>query len=71
MSRPFTTDGRTDILDIDLTAVPMQQFSERDTDNNSELFMQYKKATPARVGIGHAGARYHTAAALRFQADQY
>ncbi len=71
MSRPFTTDGRTDILDIDLTAVPMQQFSERDTDNNSELFMQYKKATPARVGIGHTGARYHTAAAMRFQADQY
>ena len=28
-----------------------------------------KEKTPARVGIGHAGARYRTATMLRFQAD--
>lgn len=71
MSRAFTLDGNTDILGCDLTGIPMQKFSERDSAENSEVYEQYKKATPARVGIGHTGPRYHTAAALRFQADQY
>lgn len=71
MSRPFTVDGNTDLLGCNLTSIPMQQFSERDSNENEEQYKQYKKATSARVGIGHTGARCHTAAALRFQADQY
>ena len=71
MSRAFTLNGNTDILGCDLTSVPMQEFSERDSAENQQVYEQYKKATPARVGIGHTGPRYHTAAALRFQADQY
>lgn len=71
MSKAFTLSGNTDILGCNLTAIPMQEFSERDSDENKEVYEQYKKATPARVGIGHTGPRYHTAAALRFQADQY
>ncbi len=34
-----------------------------------EELLRMKRATPARIGIGHVGARYKTAAALRFGAD--
>ena len=34
-----------------------------------EELIRMKRATPARIGIGHVGARYKTAPALRFGAD--
>lgn len=41
-------------------------------DNISDMaeLMKMKRATPARIGIGHTGARYKTEAMLRFCADQ-
>jgi ethanolamine ammonia-lyase small subunit len=59
------------MLTCDLTGIPMQQFSGLKEPENESYLKQLKQATPARVGIGRAGARYTTAAALRFQADQY
>lgn len=38
--------------------------------SNRAEFVKMKKATPARIGLGHAGARYKTEDALRFGADQ-
>jgi len=34
-----------------------------------DAFMALRRMTPARIGVGHAGARYRTATMLRFQAD--
>lgn len=36
---------------------------------NGALFCSLKKKTPARLGLGRAGARYRTASMLRFRAD--
>ena len=71
MDKNMTKGNQKDILDLDLTAVPMQEFSELPEPESAAVLDQLKKATPARIGIGHVGPRYHTAAALRFQADQY
>ena len=35
-----------------------------------EELEKMKKSTPARIGIGHTGARYTTTSALTFWADQ-
>ena len=35
-----------------------------------EELEKMKKSTPARIGIGHTGARYTTSSALSFWADQ-
>lgn len=59
------------ILGCDLTSIPMQQFSGLERPANADYFRALKQATPARIGIGRAGARYKTTAAIRFQADQY
>lgn len=36
---------------------------------NGEAFLRLKKKTPARLGLGRAGARYRTHSMLRFRAD--
>lgn len=36
---------------------------------NGEAYLRLKKKTPARLGLGRAGARYRTASMLRFRAD--
>lgn len=36
---------------------------------NGEAFLRLKKKTPARLGLGRAGARYRTRSMLRFRAD--
>lgn len=36
---------------------------------HGDLFLQLKKKTPARLGLGRAGARYRTISLLRFRAD--
>ena len=37
--------------------------------HNQSAYQAMKERTPARVGVGHAGARYKTQTMLRFQAD--
>ena len=56
---------------------PLRDFSETDLrtlylvehPQNPEAFLRLKKRTPARIGVGRAGARYKTATLLRFRAD--
>ena len=40
-----------------------------DNPRDQSAFLAMKERTPARVGVGHAGARYKTQTMLRFQAD--
>lgn len=40
-----------------------------DNPHDQAAFLAMKERTPARVGVGHAGARYKTETMLRFQAD--
>ena len=53
----------------DIVAEKLQELYYVKTPKDRDAFMMLKKMTPARVGVGHAGARYRTATALRFQAD--
>ncbi len=52
-----------------LTEKTMQQFGCDDGILEPGLFWKAKEATPARIGIGHAGARCKTDSMLRFLAD--
>ncbi len=56
--------------DLDITKIPMQEFSQLENPFSPEAFALLKKATPARIGIGRSGARYKTRSMLRFLADQ-
>lgn len=54
----------------DLTTIPICEMVCKDGINSPDDLVKLKKTTPARIGIGHAGARYTTKAMLRFWADQ-
>lgn len=67
---PDATPGgsrETEIPDITRLDLRKQYLVEGAKDR--EAFLALKELTPARVGIGHAGARYRTQSMLRFQAD--
>ena len=53
----------------DITAVDLRKEYLVPHPRNGEAFMDLKKRTPARLGLGRAGARYRTASLLRFRAD--
>lgn len=53
-----------DITKIDLRTQYLVQHPE-----NGPAFLALKKKTPARLGMGRAGARYRTVTQLRFRAD--
>lgn len=57
-------DPLPDIAQIDLRE---QYLVENPHDRSA--FMVMKERTPARIGVGHAGARYRTDTMLRFQLD--
>lgn len=57
-------------LNRDLTTIPISEMVCNDGICSPDDLAKLKKATPARIGIGHAGARYTTKAMLRFWADQ-
>ncbi len=59
------TGAKTNITDIEIS----EFIYATDLEKEIEL-KKMKKATPARIGIGHAGARYKTVPELRFLADQ-
>lgn len=69
--KPFTLNGNTNPLFCNMTDIPMQEFSQAKTVSHPEVLKELKRATPARIGAGHTGARYNTLWSLRFQADQY
>ena len=55
--------------DTDITAIDLRRQYLVAAPKDGEAFLALKEKTPARVGVGHAGARYRTATMLRFQAD--
>jgi len=54
----------------DITVIPVQDIVDIEGITDSDQLLKMKKATPARIGIGHTGARCKTKAMLRFSADQ-
>lgn len=54
----------------DITEISMQEFCTQENCEDQEKLNQMKQTTPARIGIGHTGARYLTPSYLRFRADQ-
>ena len=53
----------------DLTAEDLRQTYLVQEPENGEAYLRLKKKTPARLGLGRAGARYRTRSMLRFRAD--
>lgn len=56
--------------DCDILELPSGEMICEEGIEKPEVLRQMKKTTSARIGIGHAGARYKTEAYLRFLADQ-
>lgn len=54
----------------DITEKNISDIIYADNVTDIKELQKMKKATPARIGIGHAGARYKTEPMLRFLADQ-
>lgn len=53
----------------DLTKTDQRQTYLVENPANGEAYLRLKKKTPARLGLGRAGARYRTQSMLRFRAD--
>lgn len=53
----------------DITEIDLREQYLIDEPANKEAFLRLKRRTPARLGIGRAGARYRTITQLRFRAD--
>lgn len=53
----------------DITKVDQRQTYLVEQPEQGEAYLRLKKKTPARLGLGRAGARYRTASMLRFRAD--
>ena len=53
----------------DITEIDLREQYLIDEPANKDAFLRLKKRTPARLGIGRAGARYETITQLRFRAD--
>ena len=53
----------------DIAAVDLRRQYLVENPHDQAAFLAMKERTPARIGVGHAGARYRTETMLRFQAD--
>ena len=53
----------------DIAAVDLRKQYLVENPHDQAAFLAMKERTPARIGVGHAGARYRTETMLRFQAD--
>ena len=54
----------------DITSLSMEEIVDLEEITQPSLLLKTKMATPARIGIGHTGARYKTTSVLRFLAAQ-
>lgn len=55
--------------DEDLTHIDLRKWYLVENPVNKDAFMEMKVKTPARIGVGRAGARYKTKTMLRVRAD--
>lgn len=53
----------------DITEINLSNWYKVDDPKDKDAFMDFKSKTPARIGIGKAGARYKTETMLRVRAD--
>ena len=53
----------------DITKIDIRQQYLIDNPKNRNAFLDLKRKTPARIGLGRAGARYKTVTQLRMRAD--
>lgn len=53
----------------DISAIDLRKQYLVENPHDQAAFLAMKERTPARIGVGHAGARYRTETMLRFQAD--
>lgn len=53
----------------DITKLDLRTTLWIDNPQNKESYLDMKKKTPARLGVGRCGSRYKTISALRFKAD--
>ncbi len=53
----------------DISQLDLRKLYLVDRPANREAFLALKARTPARIGVGRAGARYRTVTMLRFRAD--
>lgn len=53
----------------DISAVDLRRQYLVESPHDQAAFLAMKERTPARIGVGRAGARYRTETMLRFQAD--
>lgn len=53
----------------DITKINLKEILLTDNSLDPQAYLNMKKKTPARIGMGRAGARYKTASMLRFRAD--
>lgn len=53
----------------DITKIDLKKLFLVDNPKNSEEYLKMKSKTPARLGVGKAGARYKTLTQLRMRAD--
>ena len=64
---PGTAPSGGSVADLSKVDIRKQYLVENPT--NGDAFLALKARTPARIGLGRAGARYKTATMLRFRAD--
>lgn len=62
---PSHSDGAVD----DLSKIDLRKQYLVENPDNGPAFLALKAKTPARIGVGRAGARYKTVTLLRFRAD--
>ena len=62
---PSHSDGAVD----DLSKIDLRKQYLVENPANGPAFLALKAKTPARIGVGRAGARYKTVTLLRFRAD--
>ena len=62
-----STESGDALPDVSAVNIRTQYLVEHPHDQAA--FLAMKERTPARIGVGHAGARYRTETMLRFQAD--
>ena len=66
---PHAAPAEPDGLLEDITETDLRRQYLVSNPANREAFLELKARTPARIGLGRAGARYKTATMLRFRAD--
>ncbi len=64
-----TEPVRDDLSPTDLSTCDLRELYEVEDPRNPEAYLELKRKTPARLGVGRAGPRYPTKSMLRFRGD--